>query len=150
MKSNMLLFLAGLIIICLGIYDLRDAYRSSDVSEPAEAVISSWKVNSASTGHRRWFRLTRIPGRRTGGGIDFQISYVFSVNGQNYNGNDIVRTAPASNVVTVLYNPNNPTQNKIKKPVRITGWFLLGLGILFVTVSGAINPWQRKGRPDRQ
>lgn len=138
MKTNKATIFFGLLIILLSIFDLRDAYRFSEVSEATEAIISSYKVKSASTGGRRWI------GRS--GGIDFQISYLFSINGQNYHGTDTVRSLPASNNITVLYNPNNPNQNKIKKPVRITGWFLLGLGILCVAVfSGAVELLRRKG-----
>ncbi len=151
MKINNGAIPIGVLLICFAIFVLSQASRDRfpAASRPAEAVISSTHVFTAPYHHSG--RIWR--GIGNGGEVVFQLSYVFNINGRDYTGTDTVLTPPASRNITVLYNPDNPSQNKIKRLElgRIAGWILLGLGILYIVLfSGVAARSQSKDREPTQ
>lgn len=122
----------------------RDRFPAA--SQPVEAVIVS---NHAETAPYHRYRYGGIGG----GELVFQLAYVFNINGRVYRGTDTTLTLPSSNKVAVLYNPDDPSQNKIPKtePRKIIGWILLGLGILFIVLfSGMTTRSTSKDREPEQ
>jgi flagellar basal body-associated protein FliL len=77
----------------------------------------------------------------SGGQLLFRLSYVFKADGQDFHGTDTVSFQPGSKNITILYNPDNPNQNKIKtiEIEKYVGWFLLGLGIVFIMFFSGIE-----------
>ena len=122
-KKNIFWIMLWVFLFCVGLYILWDAYSFLSVSEPAEAIVLSSKSYHH---HRR--------------GTTYTISYMFSVNGYEYQGTDTVGALPSSKYITILYNRNNPNETMAHKPATISGWVLIGLAILsFVIFSGVLK-----------
>jgi len=123
-KKNLFFIVLWVSLLCFGGYLLWESYSFLSAAEPAVA-----RVLSISQ-----------PFRSRRGGTKYKIEYVFNVNGHIYRGTDAVHTPPSSDFITILYNRNNPEENKAHKPDTTTGWVLVGLGLFaFSMLSGVLK-----------
>ncbi len=148
MKINALAIIVGGIIICASLImffsDPNKRFPAAD--KPAAASIVSTNVDVAPSRGSAYFWRNHY-GIGSGGELRFRLSYVFTINGKEYHGNDAVLTPPSSSKIDILYNPGDPSENEIPKVEfrRIVAVFFFVLGLLVLLVfSGVLAPRQDK------
>jgi uncharacterized protein DUF3592 len=115
----------------------------------------SWVQTQGVISQSQW-----VPRR---GGNSAQINYKYSVNGQSYEGNNILpglnqysqpeqeaklKQYPAGATVTVFYDPSDPQESSLEVGVITESMFLnFGLGTFFTLAAGAFAWRMKKGRP---
>jgi len=120
-KKNIFIILFWVLVLCYGLYGLLDTYNFLSVSEPAEAIVLSSSFYRYSEGKTA-----------------YTISYMFNVNGYDYSGTDSVGTPPSSKYITILYNRNNPDENKAHEPSKTMGWVLIGIAIFSIAIFSGV------------
>jgi hypothetical protein len=88
-----------------------------------------------------------LTGGYRNGHKEYRVKYRFSVNGQDYRGEDSIRAEPKLRTITVHYMRSDPTINKGELPQLWVGWGCLVIGIMLG--GGMIEEGRRRRRAAR-
>lgn len=145
MKKNLsdtaVRMLVSIPMIAMGIGAFWLQWSDGEKSERCSAAVEARLDN----------QYTEIQKKRNGVVVssEFEVSYTFDIDGQQYRGKETLPTEPTEVETTVFYNPENPSENELVQNERLGLYSLMGVGFIGVAIFLLAEPAITRRRESR-